>query len=184
MMQRNSTRSTLVLVALCCATSIVACDRTSAAERVIIGRVENVVMQDVGMKLKARIDSGAGVSSIDAKNIRVERAGDGSPERVTFELTDDRGRTKTVERRIVEWAEIKGKGTKATVRRPVVTLDICLGGKRLEGRFNLADRSQFLYPVLVGRNLLKTGDFLIDPKRKFMEHPGCSSGVRAATGAR
>jgi hypothetical protein len=54
-----------------------------------------------------------------------------------------------------------------------VILDICLGGKRLEGRFNLADRELFLYPVLVGRNILRTGDFLIDPKGKFMEHPGC-----------
>ena len=95
-------------------------------------------------------------------------------ERVTFALTDDQGKTKNVERKIVEWTEIKSIATKTSTRRPVVILDVCLGGKRLEGRFNLADRSGFLYPVLVGRNILKTGDFLIDPKRKFMEHPGCS----------
>jgi hypothetical protein len=52
-------------------------------------------------------------------------------------------------------------------------MDMCLAGKKLEGRFNLANRDDFLYPVLVGRNLLKTGDFLIDPKRKFVEEPGC-----------
>ena len=164
----------LVAIGLGCAAGIVACDPASSDERVIIGRVENVLMQDVGMQLKARIDSGAGVSSINAKILRVEAKEDGSGEQVTFELTDGRGRAKTVHRTIVKWAEIKGKGTNATIRRPIVILDICLGGKRLEGRFNLADRERFLYPVLVGRNILKTGDFLIDPKRKFMEHPGCS----------
>ena len=159
----------LLWIALACAAG----SSARGAERVIIGRVENVVMQDAGMKLKARIDTGAGVSSIHAQNLRVARASDGI-ERVKFDLKDENGKTTAVERKILEWAEIKSEGGKARVRRPVVTLDICLGGKRLEGRFNLTDRSRFLYPVLVGRNILKTGDFLIDPKRKFVEPPGCS----------
>jgi len=124
-------------------------------------------MQDVGMKLKARIDTGAGISSIDAKIVEIKRAG----EKVVFQIKDDEGKIKSIERTIVEWAEIKGKDTK----RPVVRMDFCLGGKRLEGRINLADRSMFLYPVLIGRNILKIGDFLIDPRKEFMEKPGCST---------
>jgi hypothetical protein len=161
-----------VCAALCWIGSLMAVDRICAEERVIIGRVENVVMQDVGMKVKARIDTGAGVSSIRAKVVKIDRRADG--ERITFALSDDQGRIQNVERKIVEWAEIKSMATKTSIRRPVVILDICLGGKRLEGRFNLADRSGFLYPVLVGRNILKTGDFLIDPKQKFTAHPGCA----------
>ncbi|MFH0341138.1 MAG: ATP-dependent zinc protease [Chromatiales bacterium] len=144
-----------------------ACDNSET----IIGRVEYVVMQDVGMKLKARIDTGAGISSIDAKIVEIKRATDGSGEKVVFQIKDEEGKIKSIERKIVEWAEIKGKDTK----RPVVRMDFCLGGKRLEGRINLADRSMFLYPVLIGRNILKTGDFLIDPRKKFMEKPGCST---------
>ncbi len=141
----------------------------------IIGRVEYVVMQDVAIKLKARIDTGAGVSSIDAKILQIKPAAGGNGERVVFEIRDDAGNAKSVERKIVEWAEIKGKGTKKSSRRPVVILDFCLGGKRLEGRINLADRSGFIYPVLIGRNILKTGDFLIDPSKTFMRQPGCTS---------
>ena len=148
--------------------------RYAAEERVIIGRVENVLMQDVGMQVKARIDTGAGVSSINAMNIRVEPTEDGRGEIAHFDLTDDRGRTRNIRRPIVDWASIKIKGGDATIRRPVVIMDICLAGKKIEARFNLADRQHFLYPVLVGRNTLKTGDFLIDPKRKFMEKPDCS----------
>jgi hypothetical protein len=140
----------------------------------IIGRVENVVMQDVGMKLKARIDTGAGISSIHAKILEIKPAKGDSSERVVFQLTDDDGKTKTLERPIVKWAEIKGKGIARAIRRPVVRVDFCLGGKRLEGRINLANRGRFLYPVLIGRNILKTGDFLIDPRKKFMENPGCA----------
>ncbi len=147
-----------------------------AAEAVaIIGRVEYVVMQDFGIKLKARIDTGAGVSSIDAKILQITPVAGGSAERVVFEIRDDAGNAKSIERKIVEWAEIKGKGTTKSSRRPVVILDFCLGGKRLEGRINLADRSGFLYPVLIGRNILKTGGFLIDPSKTFMRPPGCTS---------
>ncbi len=145
------------------------CERSET----IIGRVEYVVMEDVRMKLKARIDTGAGVSSIDARIVEIKPATGGSGEKVIFQIKDDEGNVKSIERTIVEWAEIKGKGTRQTIRRPVVRLDFCLGGRRLEGRINLADRSMFLYPVLIGRNILKTGDFLIDPRKNFMEKPGC-----------
>ena len=54
-----------------------------------------------------------------------------------------------------------------------VRLDVCLAGKRLEGRVNLADRSRFLYPALIGRNLLETGGFLVDSEQTFTREPGC-----------
>jgi hypothetical protein len=79
-----------------------------------------------------------------------------------------------VERTIVNWANIKSKSAQGGyAKRPVVMMDFCLGGRRIEGRVNLADRGTFIYPVLMGRNILKAGDFLIDPERKFMERPGC-----------
>ncbi|MGH8628080.1 MAG: RimK/LysX family protein, partial [Gammaproteobacteria bacterium] len=161
--------SSLVFVGSSSSEGRSACEKSAA----IIGRVEYVVMEDVRMKLKARIDTGAGVSSIDAKIVEIKPVADGSGERVIFQIKDDEGKIKSIERTIVEWAEIKGKGTRRAVRRPVVRLDFCLGGKRLEGRINLTDRSMFLYPVLIGRNILKTGDFLIDPRKKFMRKPGC-----------
>jgi hypothetical protein len=175
----QSIMGNIIRAALCVIlSSLVFAGSASAEERsgcdnseTIIGRVEYVVMQDVGTKLKARIDTGAGISSIDAKIVEIKRATNGSGEKVVFQIKDDEGKIKSIERKIVEWTEIKGKDTK----RPVVRMDFCLGGKRLEGRINLADRSMFLYPVLIGRNILKTGDFLIDPRKKFMEKPGCST---------
>jgi hypothetical protein len=139
--------------------------------RIVIGRIEYVVLQDVHIRLKGRIDTGAGLSSVDAKIIEVKQSDDG--ERVVFQINDTQGGSKTLERKVVKWVNIKVLGAKAKSRRPVVRMDFCLGGKKLEGRVNLADRSGYLYPVLIGRNLLKTGGFLVDPREKFLKEPGC-----------
>jgi hypothetical protein len=143
--------------------------------RVILGRVENVVLQDSKLKLKARIDTGAGVSSIHADILEIKKAGpSGTPrDRIIFRLRDKGGRVVRLERDVQEWMRVKRKGTAGFIDRPVVLMDFCLGGKVVEARVNLANRSRFLYPLLIGRNVLKAGDFLIDPSRAFLEHPGC-----------
>jgi hypothetical protein len=146
---------------------------TKAAKkpRVILGRVENVVLRDFGVKLKARIDTGAGVSSVHAKILEIKKTDRG--ERVRFEIEDGDGGTKKLWRDVVGWANIKVMNSDDRSRRPIVRLSICLGGKKLKGRVNLNDRGEFLYPMLVGRNLLNTGKFLVDPSRKFLVDPGC-----------
>ncbi|MEX2093266.1 MAG: RimK/LysX family protein [Pirellulales bacterium] len=150
-----------------------ASEKAAATEkpRIIIGRVEFVVLRDVHVKLRARIDTGAGISSVHAKILEIKQAPDG--ERVRFQIEDGQGGAKTLERKIVGWANIKVMGTDQKNRRPIVKLHICLGGKRLYGRVNLNDRGSFLYPMLVGRNLLNTGKFLVDPSQKDLKEPGC-----------
>jgi hypothetical protein len=139
--------------------------------RIVIGRVEWVVLQDVHLRVKARIDTGAGVSSLHAKILEIKQTPEG--ERVRFQIEDADGNKKTLERPIVGWLNIKVMGSDVRNRRPIVRMDICIGGKKLEGRVNLNDRSDFLYPMLVGRNLLNTGKFLVDPSQRYMQEPGC-----------
>lgn len=145
--------------------------KSDVKPRIILGRVENVVLQDVHIKLKARIDTGAGISSLHAKIVEIKSTEDG--ERVRFQIEDGQGGAKTLERKVVGWANIKVMGTDKKNRRPIVRLDVCLGGKRLKGRVNLNDRGEFLYPMLIGRNLLNTGEFLVDPSRTYLQEPGC-----------
>lgn len=144
-------------------------------EHPAIGRVEKVYVEDVKFLGTARIDTGAGVSSIDAEIIEITPpAKEGEPETVIFTVTNEDGKAVTMKRKILEWQNIKKKSTKeGYVKRPVVVMDFCIAGKRVEARVNLADRSHFLYPVLIGRNVLKAGDFLIDPAKKFTHKPTC-----------
>jgi hypothetical protein len=141
--------------------------------RPIIGAVEYVDLDDAGLIVKARIDTGAGLTSINAEIVDIRPPVDGKPERVVFRVVDKQATKKTLVRDVVEWVNIKKKGGTGFIKRPVVRLDFCLGGKRIEARANLADREDFLYPVLIGRNVLVTGNFLVDPKRTFMHDPGC-----------
>lgn len=139
--------------------------------RIVLGRVEYVVLRDFDVKLKARIDTGAGISSVHAKILEIKRTDRG--EQVRFEIDDGDGGSKKLWRDVVGWANIKVMNSDNRSRRPIVHLSICLGGKKLKGRVNLNDRGEFLYPMLIGRNLLNTGKFLVDPSRRFLVEPGC-----------
>ena len=149
--------------------------RVERSPRVIIGRVEEAVLQDYDVKFKSRIDTGAGISSIHAKIMEIkEPKKAGGAQRVIFEVNDPEGHVQIMNKEIVQWVNIKHKGTSGFDKRPVVEMLICLGGKKIRGRVGLADRSDFIYPLLIGRNFLKAGDFLIDPEQTYMQHPACA----------
>jgi hypothetical protein len=155
---------------------VVAAPKSSASRRPLVGWVENVTLQDVGLVMKARMDTGAGLSSLHADILKmIEPQRQGGKQRVIFTITPEKGEAKTIEREVLEWVNIKKKGDTGTIARPVVRMDFCLGGKQIEARVNLADRKGFLYPLLIGRNVLKTGDFLIDPSHSFLSHASCTS---------
>jgi hypothetical protein len=141
---------------------------------IIIGRVENVAIDAANLILKARIDTGAGVTSVSAKIINLQKnTANGKPDVVTFQVLGSDGKTKILKREVVEWMSIKKRDSTGFVTRPVVELALCLGGKHIKGLVNLSDRKNFIYPILIGRNLLKSGGFLINPRRKFTHKPGC-----------
>ena len=50
----------------------------------------------------------------------------------------------------------------------------CIGGRKIRDEVNLADRGHFIYPVLIGRNMLGKGDFLLDPSRTFVSRAPCA----------
>lgn len=169
------TRFLLLLSVLSFAVSAEAREPIRIKGRPVVGWVEKVKLQDVDLTLKARMDTGAGLSSVHASIIKVIPPSDGRKERIIFQISDNKNTTRTLEREVIEYVNIKKKGEKGFIPRPVVRLDFCLGGKQIEGRVNLADREEFLYPLLIGRNILKTGDFLIDATRTFTHAPGCGA---------
>jgi hypothetical protein len=151
---------------------------TAAAKKraeTLIGRVEYVTVKQNKAKItyKARIDTGAGVSSIHAENIKILKDKASTKKLVKFNLKINEETTKTFKVHLADWMQIKNKHNNGYTKRPVVKLKLCLGGIVLRGRFNLADRSNFLYPVLIGRNILKTGAFLVDSRRKFTTESTC-----------
>ena len=140
----------------------------SAHQNIIIfGCVETVTLPALALDLKARVDTGAGLSSLDARNIE-EFIRDGESW-VSFQVKERvSGVCKKLCLPVISYVQIKRHGQKSQCR-PVVSLPIALGNRQGETLFTLTDRSHFDYPVLIGRSYMEKSypddRTLVDVKR-------------------
>ncbi len=110
--------------------------------RVVLGLAESVTLLGrTEEQVLARIDTGATSSSIDAQ------------------LAERLGLTPGERSKIV-------KSASGVKKRPVIMIKLLLQNSSLEEEFTLADRSHMTYPVLIGQNVLRKGNFLVDPQKK------------------
>lgn len=144
-----------------------------AGDKQIVGWAEIVSIYPGIIKIKAKLDTGADHSSLNAKKIEYFDVA-GEPW-VRFELHNFEERLETYEARIVRIAKIKRLGQEA-VNRPTINLGICIGSTYKEVDVNLTDRSGFNYQMLIGRSFLK-GSFLIDPELSFIGRAHCMNAV-------
>ena len=94
------------------------------------------------------------------------------PEFVTFKLTSRGGKEVIFTEPVVRWVSIRRRGGGSIVR-PVVIMDLCVGGRRVKGEVNLADRTGFNYPLLIGRNMLGEAGITIDSRQIFAARKAC-----------
>lgn len=168
-------RLALFLTLSCCLIAGVA----SAREVKVIGWVEEVLLTDVGIRVKAKLDTGAKTSSIDSKIIDIRKTGKKSKshtgDTVLFSVDAIDGAPKTFEREIIRYVRIKLKGG-GFVRRPVILMKFCIAGREVEEEVNLANRENFIYPVLVGRNMMAHADLAINAGATMTARPVCKLG--------
>jgi hypothetical protein len=134
-----------------------------ANEKVVVGEVEDVILLPWGVKLPARIDTGAALSSLDARDLKVEG---GFAE---FKLAKKYGGLK-LRLPVVDWLTIRS--SEASEDRPIVEVEFCIGSKRVRTKVNLNDRSTVRYPVLIGRNTLRD-NFVVDCTQERCAPPSC-----------
>lgn len=137
--------------------------------REIAGWVEKAKLIPSGIELKAKLDSGAKHSSINAMELEYFEV-DGV-EHVRFKVINKAGETVEVTEPVIREASIKRHFGKAQ-KRSVVRLTICVGSITKAVEVNLVDRAGFNYPMLIGRSYL-TGDFLIDPGKTYLLETAC-----------
>ncbi|WP_321414048.1 RimK/LysX family protein [uncultured Desulfobacter sp.] len=144
-----------------------------ADSKEIIGWLEMIRVYPGNLKIRAKMDTGAKGSAINAFNVKkFERDNETW---VSFELRDYSKKAKTkhifLEKKVVDSVRIKRKGG-GLDERLVVNMDICLGGVYKEIRMSLMDRTNFNYQVLIGRVDLKN-TFIVDPSATFTRKPLC-----------
>lgn len=135
------------------------------------GWIEPVLILNDQIELKAKLDSGAKTSSLDATNIEYFEWN--GKTWIRFTITDPVLDVPfTLERPRVRDVLIKRHNTE-TQRRPVVLMEICIGNYVREVEVNLIDRSRFLYRLLLGRSALE-GIAVIDPQSTLLSQPKCT----------
>ena len=135
----------------------------------VVGWVEYACIKEIGVAMAAKLDSGADHSSLNVgEAFEFQRDGSRS---IRFAVVDGNGQKRILEAHIMRTARIK-RHTSIPDHRPVILLDICLGKTCRKAEVNLVDRSNYTYPLLLGRSFL-TDHFLIDPSRKFILIPNC-----------
>jgi len=146
-----------------------------ASERVnqdleIVGWVERARLMDPEVNLKAKLDTGAETSSLDVEIIKKFRKDD--RRWVRFRLIDRATGEEhiIVRERIRTISIVMHDGQRQT--RPVVRMDICIAGRILNTEVSLIDRSEFTFPLLLGRKALESFA-LVDPGNTFLSTPDC-----------
>ncbi|CAI8865275.1 ATP-dependent zinc protease family protein [Methylocaldum szegediense] len=146
-------------------------------ERAIMGWLESVFLKPWNVRMTAKLDTGAKTSSLHADDIK--HFTKNGQEWVRFTLTgSDDEKSIIVERPLIRTVYIKERKSRAT-KRDVVSLQLCKNGRDYETEFTLVDRSNFNYPVLLGRSFLKDVA-LVDAADTFLykaDSDPCVSGV-------
>ncbi len=134
-----------------------------AKDKLRLGAVENVVLLPWGVRMPARIDTGAATSSLDARNLAVQG------NTVEFNLPPEYG-GRRVKLPILKWRTVRT--SEGEERRPVVVVELCIGAQRIRTRVNLNNRANVKYPLLIGRNTLSRG-FVVDCGTSYCTQPSC-----------
>jgi hypothetical protein len=139
----------------------------------VLGWVEKIQFAEWGVEVKAKVDTGALTSSMHATHIeRFEKDGD-KWVRFMVDVEDQRNEEsvqKLFERPLYRNVILRGAGGED--RRPVVLMEVCIGQAVYEEQFSLEDRSDMLYPVLLGRRTIQHLG-VVDVTRTFVTEARC-----------
>ncbi|NTW62289.1 hypothetical protein HGB25_02685 [Candidatus Saccharibacteria bacterium] len=125
-----------------------------------IGRVETVCLPGIETRVHARIDTGAKTSAVWASKVRIKN------ERLYFRLFDEgSNHFSNTDISTGDFSEtVVASSNGNSELRYKVKLGIVLKGRKIQASFTLTDRSSQVYPVLIGRNVLR-GKFVVDIKK-------------------
>jgi hypothetical protein len=140
-----------------------------ATEKIVIGEAENAVLLPWGVVLPSRIDTGAGISALDVRDLKL------LGKSVEFRLPERYG-DLLIRLPLAGWRGIKAADGPRK-RRPAVEVDLCLSGVRIRTLVTLCDRSHMEYPLLIGRKALRgnpEADFIVDVSRSFTVSLNCA----------
>ncbi len=147
--------------------------------KIVLGRVEWIWLDIATNHYKARIDTGAATSTLVARDIQAfERDGE---DWVRFTLASEQEKAQ-LEAPLLRYIKIR-QASNGIDRRPVVKVVVRFGDVSEEIEFQLSERDNSVYPVLIGRNFLRD-IAVVDVSKKFTQPKVQVEMLRPALGSR
>jgi hypothetical protein len=141
---------------------------------VTAGWIEVVRILPGELDVKAKLDTGARTSSLDAPDVENFEK-DGKPW-VRFGFTTNAGTSTLVERPVKRVARIKDL-TGPHQLRSVIEIGVCLADRYAITEVTLYDRTGFNYRLLLGRSFLIHANVVVDPNATHLTRAHCADMV-------
>lgn len=145
----------------------------------IFGNYENVVLLEKNLSIDAKLDTGAEMASLSAKNIVIFNRNHQTFIQFDVILPHE---TITFTKSLIGYVRILNRKenvennfySKYSVR-PVIKMPLCIGNRQENIAVNLVDRSDFRYPMLLGKEVLMQWNAVVDVSQQHLTHPQCNS---------
>lgn len=148
----------------------------ASGDKIIYGYVEKITLTDQNLTLSAKLDTGAKSSSLNAIQIKKIQI-NGQPY-LSFVVPSKEGDISFQAKYVGDVGIKTRSGEQSTnpllrnfVKRPVVLMNVQIGGKQKTIRVNLTNRKHFIYPFLLGRDAIIAFDGIIDSSMKYTLKP-------------
>ncbi|MGX9463077.1 putative ATP-dependent zinc protease [Shewanella sp. A14] len=169
-------RNIVISAVLCLlSVSVFASNKTT-----IVRQVETMTVSNSGLMFQARIDTGAGNTSLHAVDLTIiggasKKMKDNVGKTIEFTTENEKGEKKQMQAEIVSTSTVKN--SQGTETRYMVKLGVGFPDKLRNVHVNLRDRSHMSYKLLIGRNFLKKG-YIVDVSHKKVIGPVAELSVK------
>ena len=126
--------------------------------KIIIGRNAHISFREGAADVPAKVDTGADSSSVWASDIHIDE--NGVLKFVLFGKNSPHYSGQLIERTEFWVAKVRSSSGHEQIRYQT-HFSVNIKGKKIKALFNLSDRSNHNFPVLIGRRTL-AGKFLVD----------------------
>jgi hypothetical protein len=133
----------------------------------LVGWKERLDFPEWGLhRLRAKIDTGARTSALHAERYTIEETDAGLFVRLLLDLAPQRHEAREVLVPVVRLASVRSSNG-VRERRPVIAVQVNLGGVTERVEFTLTNRARMRFRIILGRGAL-ANRFHIDPSRAYL----------------
>lgn len=145
----------------------------------VLGGIEQVKLLDNNLVLDAKLDTGATMSSLTATNIKIFKRHHKTWVQFVVYLPKTKRKISLI-KPLKGFISIRKRNdemhkdnSSSDQRRMIIPLKICMGNQKRIILVNLIDRSTFMYPMLIGRDTIKSFDSVIDVSQQYLSQADC-----------